>query len=170
MILGAISEVRGPQRLESPREIEDAASCSEIEHPKRPCYREPAPVRDRGAGAVVHKYEIGVDGECKRNCRPLPLIQSHFRRIIALVVGIRSNLDPIRELCDPRSHHCRCFRMCKLAVYRGRDESPVEQPREYRRRQAACVSKSKPFQIAALALQIIETIRLEYAMRFQEPV
>ena len=34
----------------------------------------------------------------------------------------------------------------------------------------ACILKSEPFQIAAFTLQIIQSVGLEYAMRFQKAV
>ena len=82
---------------------------------------------DGDPGAVINENEFGANGNSKRDCGTLALVQSGCCSVVGIRIGIRSYLKPSRTVCDPCPHRRWRIDMRKFVVHRPWCENHLEQ-------------------------------------------
>jgi hypothetical protein len=121
----------------------------------------------------------------RHDCGALAFVQSHFCRTAAGKVRVGPDFEPVRNASCPHFHRLWCGWISQLAMNCRRNENPfkqrgqevdfVDQQQVVERPcigddQPHALSKSEPLQIASLPPQIVQAVRLEYAVALQEAV
>jgi hypothetical protein len=114
--LGAAPKICGFQPPKNRSQINQSAPRSEVEHPKSACYRQTSVMCDGDPGAVINENEFGANGNSKRDCGTLALVQSGCCSVVGIRIGIRSYLKPSRTVCDPCPHRRWRIDMRKFAL------------------------------------------------------